>query len=159
MDNHPFIYNLNSSLLNDKLTSICIEKSGITIEFKFAVFNFSPLFVCCCCIDVGISKEKSYFHCLLLRTLSYFTYIYSKLAQLSHVVFIYKLNFFSFCFVKNYSHHCLSASYWTIYLCVNFINRDWITFSNKGIKYILTKLFSFNNHLLWVWVQLWVKSC
>ena len=138
------------------ISSSCCSWS---FKLKFTVSYLSAFFICCSCMDLSTSKNESHFHGFIFNRLKRASNIYAKLTQFLYRFIIYKTYSFLFRTIKNYSHYCLSRSYWTVCLNMNFVNTNGLAFCDKRIKNIFTKIFSLNHNFFFICVPIWVKCC
>lgn len=120
----------------------------MALKLKLTVLYLSPLLVCGCRVDVGMSKQQRHFNRLLLRSLPNLSDIDCELSQRSHMLFVNKLNIRQLSLIKYYPHDRLTSADRTIDLRMHFINTDRITLPHKSIKDVFTKLLPFYDHLL-----------
>lgn len=132
---------------------------SIALEFKVAIFNLGPFFVGGSSMYVGTTEQQSYLDSFFLGVLANLPNIYSQLAKLPDMLFVYELGLFVLCLVEYDPHYCLASSDGTVYFSVDLVDRHWVSFPDECVKDVFAELLPLYCHLFWLRVQLWVENC
>ena len=109
-------------------------------------------------MDVRTAKQQCHLHCFIFWALADPPDIHCQLSQLSHMLLINELRIPLIRLVKYYSHHCLSCTNWTVNLCVDLVDWNWVALAHECVEHVLAELFTLDYHFLWFWVNFWVEN-
>ena len=127
------------------------------VELELAVSYLCSFLVGSGGVDLGAAEDESHLDGFVLYGLERSTDIDAQLSELLHVVIIYEIDRLQVRAVEDNSHDSLTSSDRTISLDMYLINTNSLPFSYKGIKDILTEVFTFNDYLFLFGVSLGVK--
>jgi hypothetical protein len=124
--------------------------SAITVKFELAVSDLGAFPVGGRSVDVSSAKQQSNLYCLVLHTLEGPSDVYRKLSQGLYRCVINEERTYLLRHIKDYSHYSLSSSDGAVGFYMYFIIAHWLALTHEGIKHVLTEVFAFDHHLLFL---------